>query len=147
MSDATRAMRAVLDTNTLVSAMLWGGVPKQVLDIGRDQRLALITSAALVAELEDVLARPKFAARLIRAGTCAAELVEGYLDFVRFVHAPAITPISRDPKDDKVLACAAACAADLLISGDRDLLALGHFRNTRIVSPSTALALVAESGS
>jgi len=137
-------MRAVLDTNILVSALLWGGIPKQLLDAGRNRRLTLLTGAALVAELEEVLGRPKFAGRLARAGTSVDALLEGYLDLVHFVHAPPLAGIilagSRDPKDDTVLACALAATAELIVSGDQDLLTIGSFRGIRIVSASVALA-------
>lgn len=57
-------MRAVLDTNTVVSAFLWGEPPAQLLTAARDQRLELATSAALLDELLDVLPHRKFARKL-----------------------------------------------------------------------------------
>ena len=42
----------------------------------------------------------------------------------------------RDPKDDMFLACAAACSADFLVTGDDDLLSIGEYQNTKIVTPS-----------
>jgi putative PIN family toxin of toxin-antitoxin system len=71
-------VRAVADTNTVVSAFLWGGAPAEVLTVAREQRLTLFTSAALIAELEDVLAREKFAARIAQVGSTVADLLAGY---------------------------------------------------------------------
>jgi putative PIN family toxin of toxin-antitoxin system len=53
-------MRLVLDTNVVASAMLWGGNPKSLLQARREKRIELFTSVAMLAELTDVLARPKF---------------------------------------------------------------------------------------
>lgn len=62
-------MRVVLDTNTLVSAIISaGGPPRRLLDDARTQVFELCSSATLLAELLDVLAREKFAARLAEAG-------------------------------------------------------------------------------
>jgi putative PIN family toxin of toxin-antitoxin system len=53
-------MRLVLDTNVVASAMLWGGNPKLLLQARREKQAALFTSVAMLAELTDILARPKF---------------------------------------------------------------------------------------
>ncbi|HFD86273.1 MAG TPA: putative toxin-antitoxin system toxin component, PIN family [Gammaproteobacteria bacterium] len=47
-------MRIVLDTNIVVSALIWGGVPRQLLNLGRDNRTTLFTSSLLLNELADV---------------------------------------------------------------------------------------------
>lgn len=57
-------MKAVADTNTVVSGLLWHGAPHRVLDAARMGRVELFTTAVLLAELEDVLYREKFAQRL-----------------------------------------------------------------------------------
>jgi putative PIN family toxin of toxin-antitoxin system len=57
-------VRIVVDTNVIVSAFLWGGVPRRLLDAVEVQRIELYTSRALIAELEDVLSREKFTAQL-----------------------------------------------------------------------------------
>ncbi len=57
-------MLLVLDTNIVVSALIWGGVPRQLLDLARDGRVTLFTSSVLLDELADVLGRDKFAAML-----------------------------------------------------------------------------------
>jgi putative PIN family toxin of toxin-antitoxin system len=54
---------------------------------------------------------------------------------------PLTVPVSRDPDDDAVLALAGAAQADLIVSGDGDLLVLGAYAGIRIVSPGQALAI------
>lgn len=139
-----RVMRAVADTNIVVSAILWGGPPGQILTAARTGRLSLFTSAALIAELEDVIARKRFAERLTRVELSVAQIVDGYLALVQLVRAPAIAPAGRDRDDDHVIACALAANAAIIVSGDHDLLVLGAFRDIGIKTASEALAILAE---
>ncbi len=57
-------MRLVLDTNVVASAMLWGGLPRLLLQAGRTRQVLLFTSSALLAELTDILGRRKFEAKM-----------------------------------------------------------------------------------
>jgi predicted nucleic acid-binding protein len=71
-------MKVVADTNVVVSALLWHGPSRQILDAARAGSIQLFTTAVLLAELQDVLMRPKFAERLTRASVTADQLVRGY---------------------------------------------------------------------
>ncbi len=133
-------MRAVADTNVVVSGLLWSGHPRQLLDLARSGQIDLFTSPALLAELEDVLSRKKFRRRLDHAGVELEELVLGYAALARvIVPAEIRSVIAEDPDDDEVLACALAARADLIVSGDRHLLKLGDYQGIRIVRPLEAL--------
>lgn len=134
-------MRVVADTNTVVSAFLWGGPPAAVLAAAREGRITLCSSPVLVAELEDVLAREKFAARISLVGSSIPELLAGYRALVTLVRPVAISPTARDPDDDHVLACALGAEAELIVTRDRDLLDLGTFREIRILAAHDALAV------
>jgi putative PIN family toxin of toxin-antitoxin system len=81
-------VRVIADTNTAVSGLLWHGAPREVLDAARAGHIRLCTSEELLAELLDVLQRPKFAQRLDLAGVAAQELVDGYAALAELV-APA----------------------------------------------------------
>jgi len=58
------------------------------------------------------------------------------------VAPPLPQPVCRDPDDDAVLACALAAQADLIVSGDADLLVLKQFQNIRIITPAEAVKRV-----
>ena len=133
-------MRVVADTNTIVSAFLWGGPPAAVLAAARERRITLFTSAALLAELEDVLSRPKFAARIREVGSSVPQLLAGYRALVSIARPAALEPTTRDPDDDQVLACALGANATLIVTRDRDLLDLGSFREIHFLPAHEALA-------
>lgn len=136
-------MRIVVDTNTVVSGLLWQGPPRRLIDAARERALTLCTSLALVAELAEVIGRAKFAQRARTAGVSAAALVEDYQRLAQLIDAPPLaTPVSRDPDDDQVLACAVAAHADYIVSGDQDLLSLKRYQNIDIVAPARALQLI-----
>ena len=135
-------MRVVADTNTVVSAVLWGGLPAQVLAAARDARIQLYTSAPLLAELEEVLSREKFAARIDTVGSSVPRVLAGYRALATPVRPARVAPTSRDPDDDHVLACALGAQAGLIVTRDRDLLDLGVFRDIRILAAREALALI-----
>ncbi len=140
-------MRLVLDTNSVLSGLLWGGVPWRLIDAAIDGRIELATSVALLAELEGVLAREKFSRRLARRGLVRRDLLDGYAALATIVRPAAIAPtITRDPSDDQVLAAAVAAEADLVVSGDAHLLDLVAFHGIGIVSAATAVERIGRAG-
>lgn len=133
-------MRTVADTNTIISGLLWQGAPREVLNAARAGRLELYVSAVLLAELEDVLNRPKFAPRLEQAQITVHDLVIGYAALSKLVAPKYISPvIAADVEDDAVLACALAAQAEAIVSGDRHLLALRVYQNIPILTASDLL--------
>lgn len=139
-------MRAVVDTNVLVSGLLWHGVPHDLLTAARDGRLTLISSPALLDELTLVLDRPKFARLLGPIGVDVAGLVSGIRQLADIYDPPPLAvSVCRDPDDDAVLALAIAADTDVIVSGDDDLLSLGYHFGIDIVTPRQALARLAPS--
>jgi putative PIN family toxin of toxin-antitoxin system len=137
-------VRIVADTNTVLSGLLWQGPPRQIIDQARAGAVTLHTSLVLLAELAEVIGRGKFTRRILRANISAARLVEDYRRLAVLVEPqPLPAPVSRDPDDDHVLACALAAEAALVVSGDDDLLSLGTFRDSRILTAREALDLIA----
>lgn len=135
-------MRVVLDTNVVVSALLWGGTPYRLIQAASAGEIELFASAVLLDELRHTLARPHLAARLAQQPSSVAQAIDFYGQLVGHVAPRAIAPTSRDPDDDHVLACALAAQAQLIVSGDNDLLDLGTYRTIAIVTPAQALACI-----
>ncbi len=141
MPSGGRPVRVVADTNAVISGLFWLGPPRTVLEAARAGAIRLFTSPALLAELDDVLSRPKFTARLASAQTTPKQLVFGFAALAHLV-TPAAAPVVvlADPGDDAVLACAAEARAQVIVSGDIHLRALGEFQGIPILTPAAFVA-------
>jgi putative PIN family toxin of toxin-antitoxin system len=133
-------MRLVLDTNVLVSAFLWQGVPGRLIELATEQEIQLVTSRILLDELADVLPRKKLAKKVAATGLTPAQIVLNYRRLAQLITARKLSQaVSRDADDDHVLACAIAAQADLIVSGDEHLLSLKTHQNIPILTPAEAL--------
>lgn len=133
-------MRAVIDTNVLLSGLLWRGAPHELLEQVRNGELTLISSPALLSELTDVISRPKFDAILMRSNTSRSRTLDELHRLAEVIEPPPLPkPVCRDADDDVVLATAIAGQADLIVSGDDDLLSLKIHQNIPIVTPAEAV--------
>lgn len=139
-------MRIVLDTNIVLSALLWQGTPHHLLVAIRQQPGAqLYSSTALLEELADVLTRSSAAKRLALIGKSAREVLADYVEAIELVE-PIDVPrvVAGDVDDDQVIAAAVAARAELIVSGDRKhLLPLGNHQGIAIVEASEALRRLA----
>lgn len=114
-----------------------------MIDAAYAKAVRLYTSAVLLAELRGVLMRPKFARQLELRRLSSQEVFDGYAALATIVTPAIIRPtVLDDPADDAVLACALAAKADLVVSGDGDLLALKAFQGILIVPPAEALVKI-----
>lgn len=133
-------MRAVIDTNVLIAGLLWHSSPHALLALVRGGAIGLVSSPALLAELADVLGRSKFDAILNRSNTSRERLLAEIRQLAEVIEPPPLPqPVCRDPDDDEVLALAVAARAELIVSGDADLLVLQQFEGVPIVNPAEAL--------
>ena len=126
-------MRVVLDTNVLISALLFpGGAPEMVYRLVLEGKVQLITSRILLGEFGRVLTA-KFGWDAPRAEAAVVQLIR-----LGTVVEPleAVAEIAADPTDDRVLEAAATGSAQVIVSGDRHLLSLGSWRGIRILTPA-----------
>ena len=136
-------MRLVLDTNTVISGLLWHGTPGKLIDAAHTKTISLCTSAELLAELRGVLTREKFAKQLETRGLNAAEVFDGYAALTTIAVPAIIHPtIIDDPSDDAVLACALGAKVEFIVSGDRHLLDLQEYQSIRIVTAVEAVRIL-----
>ncbi|WP_373509395.1 putative toxin-antitoxin system toxin component, PIN family [Thiocapsa sp.] len=132
----------MLDTNIVISGLIWGGMPRRLLDLARDGRVTLFTSSVLLDELAEVIARSKFEAMLTSQDFTPAFLIQRYGMLARLVTPRAIERIVRDADDDAVIATALAAQADVIVTGDYDLLTLRAYNEIQILNPADAVHLV-----
>lgn len=140
-----RVARVIFDTSTLVGAMLQvESVPHRAL--GRAlASTQLCTSTATLDELERVIARRKFdryQAPDTRRRFVAVIRAGSRLFDVPAAEEAAVDPSCRDPQDNKFLALARVCHADVLVSSDADLLALHPWHDMRVLTASAFLQVL-----
>ena len=126
-------MRAIFDTNVVASASFWRGPPFYCLAAWAQGRCEAAVSPELLAEYHEVMER----LRRVYPGRACAQWAEALTGAATLVfpnqRSGGATP---DPGDEKVLECALAADADVIVTGDRrHLLPLGRFRHVEIVSP------------
>jgi uncharacterized protein len=133
----TRSERFVLDTNVLISALAFpGSTPRRAFDLAIAQGPILASDETLL-ELHRTLRRPKLARYFSRAEQDA--FLATFASEATLVEVTERISLCRDPRDDRFLELAAVGRASHLITGDRDLLALDLFRDTRIMTPAALL--------
>ena len=139
-------MRVVLDTNILISALITKGTPPDRLyQAWLRNEIELATSTAQLAELTEVLARPRLH-KFLEADEAAA-IVENIDTRALVLAKLPLVRLSRDPKDNPVLATAIAAKADLIVSGDqRHMLSLGEVEGIPVVTAREALERIFGSG-
>ena len=130
-------IRVVLDTNVLVSGLLFGGTPGKLLDLWKTGTIRLIMSRVMLDEFLRVLAYPKL--RLSEEEIHYLLYVEvlPHVEMVKVHPGPILIPM--DPSDDMFLQCAVAAGAKYIISGDRHLLQLKSYKRINILSPAEFL--------
>ena len=139
-------MRIVLDTNVVLSALLWRGTPHHLLaTIGQRSSIQLYSSTALLEELAEVLTRPSATKRLALIGRSAREVLADYVEAIELVEPTSVPRVVvGDVDDDQVIAAAVAARADLIVSGDRKhLLHLGSHQGIDIVDAAEAVRRIA----
>lgn len=135
-------MKCVTDTNVVVSGLLWLGNPGRLLEAAAHGRITLYTSPVLVAELRSTLQYERLARHVQRSGLTLDELLTRYLNVAIVVEPATVPRIVRDPDDDHVLACALAARAELIATGDDDLLTLETYLDIPIITAAEALRRV-----
>jgi putative PIN family toxin of toxin-antitoxin system len=134
----TALKRLVLDTNLLVSGMLFGGSTSRQVIVKANNSGLLLASEATLVELLQVFQRPKFD-RAVHLELREA-LVREYAQRCQIVAIHSCIQACRDARDNKFLELAVDGQADLILTGDRDLLVLNPFRGIPIITPTQYLA-------
>ena len=130
-------MRAVLDTNEYVSALVFGGMPRQILERAERGAFELLVSAHIREEIERVLS-DKFDWSLERVAQALGPLWE----IAHFVTPQETVSASRDETDNRILECAIESGAQVIVSYDNDLLTLTPFEGIHILKAREFIELL-----
>lgn len=131
-------LRVVLDTSVLVSTVMFPiGVPAQVFTAWRAHCYSLFTTPAILKELVETLGQPRIRRRYPVTDAKVDEMLEILRELAVFVPGTADVSDSavRDPNDEVILSACVEARAHVLVSSDKDLLVLGAYRGTAIVTP------------
>jgi uncharacterized protein len=132
-----KPVRVVIDTDVVVSALLFGGAPAKWIPLWKNGPVKPYLSKAILDEVMRVLAYPRFN---LSEQEIEYLLYQEILPFFHSVEVPSgPTIVEKDPSDDHFIRCAKVARAQYIISGDQHLLSLENYGNIRIVSPAEYL--------
>ncbi len=128
-----KLVTVILDTNVLVSALLFRGETSRLVDFWKAGRIRPVFSRATFAEFRRVLDYPKFRLSSLEIETILKEDILPFFDVLDLVEEQS--GFCRDPQDDKFATLAVASGSAFLITGDDDLLCLKRIEKTQVVKP------------
>jgi uncharacterized protein len=129
-------MRVVVDTNIFVSSF-FGGNPKKIIDFWKEGGITLCLSRAIFDEYIDVLAR--LGMKDEKEFEELLSLFSQSYNILFTQKTPKIKIVKNDPDDDKFIECAVALKAEIVITGDREVLVVEEYKGIRILTPRSFL--------
>ena len=123
-------MKSVIDTNVVISATFFGGIPRKVIDLVVDENISAYTNSEIMTEYDVTAAKMTNK----KNGHIDQELFDQFMDKVEVIDAVAEVDVCRDPDDNKFIACAIDAQAIFVVSGDKDLLSVEHYDAIEIVT-------------
>ena len=130
-------IRSVIDTNVIVSAILFEGIPGKLISLWKSGRITPLASKDMMDEYIKVLAYPKFKLSENEINYICYNEILPYFEVI--VPIPGRAIIQEDPSDDKFIHCAESGKASVIISGDQHLLNLKSYGKIKILTPSRFL--------
>ena len=127
-------IRIVVDTNVIVSGLLFGGIPGKIIEAIQQNDAQLLITGEIVNEYIKVLSYQKFELNEDDINYLLYQILIPHSEIVPIPNQEGVI-IHQDPSDDKFLLCSSKGEADYLVSGDAHLTSLGKYQETIIVTP------------
>jgi uncharacterized protein len=127
----------VIDTNVIVSAILFGGIPGELIPLWKSGRIKPLASKEIIDEYIKVLAYPKFELSEAEINYILYNEILTHFDIIQIKDTPVIIKV--DPSDDKFIHCAKTGKAGAIISGDQHLLSIKTYQKIKILTPAKFL--------
>lgn len=128
----------ILDTNIYISAFIFAGKAREVLDMAIENKVNICISEDILNEIKKILKRKKFSLNNSYIHSILSE-IESITNMV--YPDNKISDICRDRDDHIILECAEKSKTDFIITGDQDLLVLNEYLKTQILSPADFLRI------
>jgi len=123
-------MRIVIDTNVVISGTFFGGYPRKVLEAVVTKEFEACATPEITAEYAEITDE-----MIVRKqGSLRKELLIPFIAELTLIDSSSVIAISRDPDDDKFIACAVDAKAMYIVSGDKDLLDIGSYEDVDIIT-------------
>jgi hypothetical protein len=132
-----KVKRVVIDTNVMISGLLFGGDPGKLIPLWQGKRIQPLVSKEMLEEYLRVLAYPKFKLSREDLDFILHHEILPCFEIVTARTGPVI--VWHDPSDDKFIRCALSGKARIIISGDQHLIAIKSYGNIKIVTPAEFL--------
>jgi uncharacterized protein len=123
-------LKVVFDTNIYISGYLFGGKPREDIEKGRKRYFRLYASRDILDEMEEELAGPPF----MLSGNQVHKIIRNMRGCIEILKVASRAKGVRDKKDNMLLDCSLAAKARYLITGDKDLLVMGKFKQVEIIT-------------
>ncbi len=123
-------MKIVIDTNVVISAVFFGGIPRKILEAAMAHRFQVCGTPSIIAEYEEVVA--EMIER--KQGRLRRDVLAPFISQIRIFEPATSLCICRDPDDDKFISCAVDAEAKYIVSGDKDLLVIKDYEGIQIVT-------------
>ena len=129
-----KIIRVVLDTNVLISALLFKGELSRIVGLWQKGKIVPVISKETFGELRTVLEYPKFSLSRAEIESLIEHEILPFFEVVNISrHGKGAC---RDPEDDKFISCALSANADYIVTGDKDLSDLRKYQSIKIIHAS-----------
>ncbi len=139
MGEKKKIIRVVLDTNILVSSLIFRGMVSKIVDLWETGKIIPVISRETFDEFTKVLSYPKFS---LTEEEIKAIIDDNILPFFEVVDiTETVDGVCRDTEDDKFISCAVSASAGYIVSGDKDLCDLGRYKSVKIINVNDLLKM------
>jgi len=134
------ALKVILDTNILISALLFRGELSRIVDLWKSGSILPVISKETFEELRTLLEYPKFRLTKEEIKMIVEEEILPFFEVTEIAHD--VREVCKDPDDDKFISCAIASSASYIVSGDKHLCDVGKYKGVKIIQVSDLLRML-----
>ena len=136
-------LKIVLDSNVWISGLIWEGKPGQILRAAQYNKLRILISEEIIAEISRVLKYPKLKNDYEPAGLSREDIIALIVKLAIVIQVTEkVDVVYEHPADNKFIECALAGKANYVITGDKHILKIGAYKKIKILTVSDFLQIL-----